>query len=97
MIAEAMSAGLPVVAPNRTAPPEFVDDRSGVLVPPDDVAAIANAMEYVALNLARFDREAIRQVVVERFGLDAFGERLNALYGSLVPLPGSVGVPSCVG
>ena len=34
-----MSAGLPVVGPDRTAPPEFVDDRSGVLVPPDDMAA----------------------------------------------------------
>jgi glycosyltransferase involved in cell wall biosynthesis len=97
VIAEAMSAGLPVVAPDRTAPPEFVDDRSGVLVPPDDVAAIANAMQHVALNLARFDRDAIRQVVVDRFGLEVFGERLVALYRSLVPSPDSVAERSCAG
>jgi glycosyltransferase involved in cell wall biosynthesis len=97
VLAEAMSAGLPVVAPDRTAPPEFVDDRSGVLVAPDDVAAIANAMEHVALNLARFDRDAIRQAVVERFGFEVFGERLVALYRSLVPSPGFAGGRSCAG
>jgi glycosyltransferase involved in cell wall biosynthesis len=96
VIAEAMAAGLPVVAPDQTAPPEFVDERSGVLVPPDDVAAIGRAIIFVAQHGDRFDRTAIRERVVERFGLAAFGRRLVALYEELVRA--SVGgEPACAG
>lgn len=84
VIAEAMSAGLPVVAPDRTAPPEFVDHRHGVLVPPDDVQEIATAMERVAHELSGFDRDAIRQSIVDRFGFAAFGKRLLDTYRSLL-------------
>ena len=87
VLAEAMSAGLPVVAPNRAAPPEFVDERSGVLVEPDDVGEIAAAIEHIATNLTSFDNEAIRARVVERFGPDTFGERLLEIYRSLVRPP----------
>jgi glycosyltransferase involved in cell wall biosynthesis len=97
VIAEAMSAGLPVVAPDRTAPVEFVDASSGVLVPPDDVTAIASAMEDIAHHLSRFDGNAIRRTVVERFGFDAFGQRLLTLYRSLVPSVDSQGDRSCAG
>jgi glycosyltransferase involved in cell wall biosynthesis len=83
-IAEAMAAGLPVVAPDRTAPAEFVDQRSGVLVPPDDINAIANAMEHIAKHLSQFDQNVIRQTIVDRFGFEVFGQRLLALYRSLI-------------
>ena len=97
VVAEAMSVGLPVVAPDRTAPVEFVDRRSGLLVPPDDVAAIANAMEHIALHASSFDGEAIRRTVVDRFGFDAFGQRLLALYRSLIASEGPRGDRSCAG
>jgi glycosyltransferase involved in cell wall biosynthesis len=97
VIAEAMSAGLPVVAPNRTAPVEFVDRRSGVLVPPGDVSAIADAMEHIALHTSGFDGNAIRQTIVERFGFDAFGQRLLELYWSLIPSVNLRGDRSCAG
>jgi glycosyltransferase involved in cell wall biosynthesis len=97
VIAEAMSAGLPVVAPNCTAPVEFVDRSSGVLVPPDDTAAIASAMEHIALNGFSFDRESIRRTVVDRFGFDAFGQRLYTLYRSLIPSGNPREDRSCAG
>ena len=87
VLAEAMSAGLPVVAPDQTAPPEYVDDGCGVLVAPDDVDAIARAMEEVALDPGRYDGEAIRRRVVERFGFEAFGARLLAIYRGFSSTP----------
>jgi glycosyltransferase involved in cell wall biosynthesis len=84
VLAEAMSAGLPVIGPDRTAPPEFVDERSGILVPPDDVDAIAAALERMLRSLETFDRGEIRESVVRRFGLEAFGQRLVDLYEDLL-------------
>lgn len=95
VLAEAMSAGLPVIAPDRTAPPEFVDESSGLLVPPDDVDAIADAIDQVLANLSSYRPERIRETVVRRFGRAAFGERLRTLYGELCPAVPSPETPSC--
>lgn len=44
VVIEAYQAGLPVVATEWLAIPEVVDDTSGILVPPYDVDALAEAM-----------------------------------------------------
>ena len=97
VIAEAMSAGLPVIGPNCTAPPEFIDARSGLLVPPDDVSAIADAMEKMLRTLPSYDRDAIRQSVVQRFGFASFGRGLLDIYRSLLPTPSNHRDPTCAG
>ena len=46
---EAMAAGLPVVASDTSGIPELVEDgRTGTLVPPENVSAIAGALESLA-------------------------------------------------
>ena len=80
VLAEAMSTGLPVVAPDRTAPVEFVDASCGVLVPPDDVVAIARAIDKVLTQLPSYRPDEIRNAIVHRFGFAAFGRNLLALY-----------------
>jgi glycosyltransferase involved in cell wall biosynthesis len=84
VLAEAMSAGLPVIGPDRTAPPEYIDPRCGLLVSPDDEAALAQAMDRLLCDLPTYSREVIRSSVVERFGLNVFGKRLLALYDDLL-------------
>jgi glycosyltransferase involved in cell wall biosynthesis len=95
VLAEAMSAGLPVIGPNCTAPPEYIDPRSGLLVPPDDLEAIARAMEQMLQTLSSYDRAAIRERVVQRFGFASFGRRLLDTYLSLVTTPSSHRDPMC--
>lgn len=52
--AEAMAAGLPVIASRIGALPEIVDDRrSGLVVEPDDVAALASAMRTLTTSPSR--------------------------------------------
>jgi glycosyltransferase involved in cell wall biosynthesis len=92
VLAEAMSAGLPVIGPDRTAPPEFIDARSGLLVPPDDVSAIASAMEQLLARLPSYRPNDIRQAMVERFGYVVFGQRLLSIYRDL---SGGLQVESC--
>ena len=51
---EAMAQGLPVVASNVGGLPELVEDgRTGILVPPTDVGALANALRILAADAQR--------------------------------------------
>ncbi len=82
-VLEAMVCGLPVVATNVSSLPELVaDGETGLLVPPDDPAALARAVERAladpALGPAGLER-ARREFSVQRMA-----DRTVALYESLL-------------
>jgi glycosyltransferase involved in cell wall biosynthesis len=52
-VIEAMAHGLPVIATSVGGIPETVSPEMAILVAPGDVAALAEAMEELALNPAR--------------------------------------------
>jgi glycosyltransferase involved in cell wall biosynthesis len=56
---EAMSCGVPVIASDRSSLPEVVAD-TGLLIPPDDLGAVSNAMQRM------IDDPALRQVLSEK-------------------------------
>ena len=75
--AEAMAAGVPVVAAAVGAVPEVVDPpRGGILVPPDDPDALAAAaLRLLDDPAARAATSASARVSAERFSWDAVAER----------------------
>ncbi|MEO8678931.1 MAG: glycosyltransferase [Vicinamibacterales bacterium] len=83
----AMGAGLPVVATRVAGIPEVVQDgRTGLLVPPDDGAALGSALArlvadpHLRANLG----EAARAFVLPRFGVDGYVKSVTALYDRLL-------------
>lgn len=80
VVAEALSCGLPVVCTNQTAPKEFINDKNGILVQPDNVEEIANAMEQMIKNRVNYNSELIHNQIEERFGLANFGKYLEGVY-----------------
>lgn len=83
VILEAMSHGLPVVSTNVDGIPEAVEAGvSGLLVPPRDPAALAEAIVRVLGDPAMRARmgEAGQRVVRERFGLERMADELVAVY-----------------
>jgi glycosyltransferase involved in cell wall biosynthesis len=80
VIIEAMASGLPVVSTTVGGIPEMVSDGDGILVPPQDPAALADALDRALSNLASFDRAAIAARARERFSLEAVGTQLQAVY-----------------
>lgn len=88
---EAMSAGLPVVASRTGGIPELVNhEHNGFLVPPGDPAALADALERLAVDeslrerLGRAGRETIlREFDQERCAADLVGliQRCGGLAG----------------
>lgn len=74
--AEALSAGVPVIATNKTAPKEYIEDSNGLLVHPDDIEDIADKMVEIGKRLSTYNSEQIRDKIIGKFGLDIFSERL---------------------
>ncbi|PYN28074.1 MAG: glycosyltransferase family 1 protein [Candidatus Rokuibacteriota bacterium] len=77
VFAEAMAAGLPVVACRAAAVPEIVEDRrTGFLVSPRDPGELATALETLLMNenlREDFGRAAVERV--EAFGLERVARR----------------------
>ncbi len=77
---EALSAGRPVIAIRGSGPDDFVDDRNGVLVEPDDAAALSSAMETMRREAAKYDAATIRAGCVSRFGSASVAAQLIDVY-----------------
>jgi glycosyltransferase involved in cell wall biosynthesis len=77
---EAMACGTPVIASDRGSLPEVVGD-GGLLVAPDDVAGLAEAMDHLAFDdalLATLREEALSQAA--RFSWRQAAEETRAVY-----------------
>jgi glycosyltransferase involved in cell wall biosynthesis len=85
-VLEAMSVGVPVVATDHGGPPEMIGD-AGVLVPPRDPGAMAEAIQDLLddVDLRRRCAEAGPAIVASKFKLD---RQIDALVDVIV---GSVG------
>jgi glycosyltransferase involved in cell wall biosynthesis len=77
---EAMACGLPVVITACGGPEELVGPDSGVIVPKEDPAALADALDRTLSDLERFRPEEIAKGVAGRFGAEAVGRRLLEVY-----------------
>jgi glycosyltransferase involved in cell wall biosynthesis len=90
VLVEAMAAHLPVIGVNAGGAAEIVlHDETGVLVPADDVGAMAAAIEALAQDpeRRRLLGEAGRKRAVERYSLDACAEGILAVYQSAMERP----------
>lgn len=79
-LAEAMSCGRPVIATRSGGPEGFVTEATGLLIPVDDVKALASAMQTMKANYTLYDPQAIRAYCVEQFGEAAMAQRLQQFY-----------------
>jgi glycosyltransferase involved in cell wall biosynthesis len=86
-VLEAMAAGLPIVTtPVGGVPDIFRDGVNGLLIPPGDVPALADALNRLLEDAAA--RETMgrhnRQQALEQFALPPYAQRLLAVYGEVV-------------
>jgi glycosyltransferase involved in cell wall biosynthesis len=82
VVVEGMNAGLPVVAADAGGPAEIVaDGTTGLLYPPGDVDALADAMQALARDpeLRRQIGEAAHETV-GRFAPDIVAEQMTSAY-----------------
>lgn len=81
VVLEAMASGLPVIAADVGGVPELVDGSSGILVPPEDPAALADAVLMVlngSVDPAVLSRAAIERV--RSFSPEAMADAYRQIY-----------------
>ncbi len=83
----AMSTGLPTIATTAGGTPEaIVDGENGLLVPPDDAPALAEAMARLMQEpdlASRLGRQAAEDVRI-RWSFDAYMDRIEGIYRAIV-------------
>jgi glycosyltransferase involved in cell wall biosynthesis len=92
-VLEAMAAGLPVVATRVGGVPEVVvEGQTGILVPPRDPNALADALLTLLRdpNLRRRMGQAGRQRVQEYFSVDQMVSKTETLYEQLLSEKGLI-------
>lgn len=94
VLIEGMAAGKPVIGSAAGAVPEIIEDGvNGLLTPPGDVEALAQAMARVLEEpaAARAWAEAGRQTVLARFTLEQHVGAMQRIYAQILGIPGREG------
>jgi len=79
VLLEAMASGVPVVSSTVVGILELIEcERDGLLVPPSDPPALANAMERLLTDADLRDRlaRAARSKIQDRFSIDGSAKKL---------------------
>jgi L-malate glycosyltransferase len=77
---EAMAMGLPVIATKCGGPEDFVDESNGVMIPVDDMEALAKAMKDMYRDIEKYDRKSISDMTRKKFSPEVIEERLIGIY-----------------
>lgn len=82
---EALYCGLPVIATYCGGPEDFIDSSNGILVPVDNISALAEAMIFMYNNSRRiYIQSEIREKIMNRFSSKVVSEKLTELYIQLI-------------
>ena len=81
---EAMMLGLPVIASICGGPEEFVQKKDGLLVPVNDVDALADAIKYMFVNYQSYDRAKIAEDCKNRFSPEVIARQLTDIFEKVV-------------
>mgnify|MGYP000862979628 FL=1 len=79
---EAMAAGVPVISTTTGGIPELLDNGAGILVPPEDSEALANAIERL-LKYPELRRELGikgREKVEKEFAIDSVVRKMIEMF-----------------
>ena len=89
-VLEAMASGLAIVgAAGREMAPVVCAGETGLLVPPSDVAELANALETLAMrpDLVRQFGMASRKRVIDRYSMPVIARDVVAVYDAVTGPP----------
>ena len=81
---EAMSQGLPIISTICGGPEEFVIEDNGILVPAEDIDALAAAMKHIYDNYSQYDPISIVKYCRQHFAPQIIANQLTEIFNKVV-------------
>jgi glycosyltransferase involved in cell wall biosynthesis len=83
VVLESLCCGTPVISMAVNGLPELIDASNGILVPPSDPAALAEAMLRCITQPGAFDRKAIAEAARKCYSADAVRAAILHVYSEI--------------
>ncbi|MBI4712410.1 MAG: glycosyltransferase [Planctomycetes bacterium] len=81
---EALATGKPVIVSDLDAFREHLTNEMALFVPPKDVTALAQAIDYMLDHYQEYNPEQLAQYVRNKFSYEIIGTQFNNIYQSIV-------------
>jgi glycosyltransferase involved in cell wall biosynthesis len=83
VLVEALACGLPVIATRCGGPEDIATEETGLLVPPGDEQALAQALRTMRETHRRYAPQRLRHIAETRYGDQAYVNALEEVWRSL--------------
>ena len=83
-VIEAMACGKPIIATQIPVFEEKINEKIGILVPPNDPQALSQAIEHMLNSINNFDPRIISKFVEDNYSYKNVGAALNKEYHRLI-------------
>lgn len=80
VLIEAMASGLPIIASNVGGIPEILNKENNILIPPKDINALSEAIDYMLDHYQEYSSERISQYAKDRFSYEKVSRSLDKIY-----------------
>ena len=81
---EAMSQGLPIIATICGGPEEFINVKNGILIPTEDVNALARAMINMFTHYGEYNKIEIAKECKQRFAPQVIANQLTDIFEDVI-------------
>ncbi|MEO5902842.1 MAG: glycosyltransferase [Gemmatimonadaceae bacterium] len=85
VLIEALVRGKPVIATQCSGPGSFIEREDGIIVQPDDVGDLSNALLTMTHEMSHYDARHLRESAIERFGAHRLVANLEEMYREADP------------
>lgn len=83
VLLEAMASGLPIIATEVGGIPDIINEDKGILVPPKNINALAEAIDYMLDHYQDYSPNNISQYAKNKFSYEVVGAQLTEVYRTI--------------
>lgn len=84
VLIEALSRGIPVISTFCDGPECIVNEKNGILVQPNNIGELKQALQKMYHEHKNYNKEQLRNNVIELYGKEAFYHRVLSIYTSIL-------------
>lgn len=89
VFAEAMACGKPVIGSVCGGPEEFITEQTGLLIPANDISALAKALEKMSKIHDQYPAKDIRAACLSQFSAGVISKKLMDIYEQILTIQAS--------